>query len=342
MNLHQEAHVKLVRSDLAESMRVAKTFYEPLYEKVARARGRRAWAEHESADAESLAHDLGVAVKAEGTELLRAPELPTIVREGRPYPSGVRSHEILELSDEEDLPPKMKPAEVGRLTQITQTLWLVGDSLERLSVSESVQSSKQMDPPITMEEHFLYGAHGRVIRSRGRAMTEAFAREEKPYGFEYARAGMLRALKLLFVITAEIPMVQLSISRAVAMAYVADYYTPATHRELDVLIRKYKRIEHLKLGDELLTDLRNEMPGAAKEAVDDVARLRALSTGQFCEVVDLSDRNAPVVLYTASPHANVISMTIEASQHKAKRAIIANPRVNDVKVLTDWIRWVEG
>lgn len=340
MNLHQEAHVKLVRSYLAVSMRSVKTVYEPLYDKVQRARGRHAWAEHESARAETVAHELAEAVRSHGAELLRAPDLPVIVRAGRAAPAGVPEHEMLVLEDEESLPEKMKPAEVGRLTQIAQTLWLVSDALKRLSVKESVRSAKELDPPISFEEHFLYGAHGAVLRRR-KAPTPAFEREEKPYGFEYARAGMLRALKLLFVVVAEIPMVELRVSRAVAMAYMADRYSPQAFRELEALILKYKRSEHLVQGDRLLKEMYDQMPGAAREAVNYVASQRALTTGQFCEVVDMSDRASPMVLYTASPHSNVVQYTIEASQRKAHRVMIANPAVNDAKVLADWIRWVE-
>jgi hypothetical protein len=332
--------VKLVRNYLAVSMREAKKVFEPLYEKVQRARGRRAWAEHESARAEALSHQLGEAVRSHGSALLRAPELPVVVRAGKPLPPGVPEHEILVLADEEDLPPKMKPAEVGRLTQISQTLWLVSDALNRLSVAESVRASKQLDPPISFEEHFLYGVHGAVLRRR-KAPTAEFEREEKPYGFEYARAGMLRALKLLFVIVAEIPMVELRLPRAVALAYEADVYSPEAFREIEALVAKYKRSEHLVVGDQLLKDLYDGMPGAAREVVDYVARQRAISTGQFCEVVDLSDRSAPMVLYTASPHSNVVQYTIEAAQRKARRVIIANPGVNDAAILADWIAWVE-
>ena len=340
MNLHQEAHVKLVRSYLAVSMRSVKTIYEPLYEKVSRARGRHAWAEHESQRAEDVAHELAEAVRSHGSELLRAPDLPVIVRAGRGVPAGVPEHEMLVLADEDELPPKMKPAEVGRLTQIVQTLWLVGDALKRLSVQESVRAGKELDPPISFEEHFLYGTHGAVLRRRT-APTEAFEREEKPYGFEYARAGMLRALKLLFVIVAEIPMVELRVSRAVALAYMADVFSPAAFRELEALVKKYKRSEHLVVGDKLLRELFDGMPGSAREVVDYVASQRALTTGQFCEVVDISDRSSPMVLFTASPHSNLVQYTIEASQRKARRVMIANPAVNDAKVLADWIKWVE-
>jgi hypothetical protein len=342
MNLQQEAHVKLIRSYLALSMREVKKIYEPLYEKVRMARGvRRAWAEHESDRAETVAHDLAEAVRSHGAELARTPDLPVIVRASRAVPAGVPEHEILVLADEDDPPEPMKAAEAGRIGQISQTLFVVADSLRRLSVSGSMSAAKQSKTPITWEEHFLYGEHMAVLRRRGQQPPPEFEREEKPYGFEFARAGMLRALKLLFVVVAEIPMVELRVSRSIALAYMADVYTPQVQRELSTLLKKYKRVEHLRAGDELISDLAQGMPGAAREAVNYVAQQRALATGQFCEVVDVSDRQAPMVLYTASPHANVVQYTIEASQRKARRVMIGNPSVNDVKVLVDWIAWVE-
>jgi hypothetical protein len=341
MNLNQEAHISYVRHLLAVDMQTTKKVYEPLYEKVRMARGRHAWSAQQTAEAESIAHQLGAAVTSHGTALLRTQDLPVIVREGRPVPKDVEAHEVLVLADQDNPPPGMSPSEVGRVMQIAQTLWLVGDSLKRLSIAESASEGKKLSPPISMEEYFLYGKYGAVLRRGREAPTVEFERDEKPYGFEFARAGMLRALKVMFVVTADIRMVELRVPAHIALAYLTDSYTEQAQRELHELMAKYRHLGGLEKRGELYDDVKNGIPGAARELVNYVARETAVKTGKFCEVIDASDRNSPTVLFTASPHSNVIEYTIEMTMHKAHR--VANPRrgLSDAKILTSWIRWVE-
>lgn len=344
MLAEQETHVRAVRAHVAVVARHTQQLFEPLYKKAER---NTPWTdtEAESAEAwrEALAYhcsEAAVALQAQHQDAVNLAEgyLRQAEKiEGKGGPLAERlfdtyvglSRAIGASPGLHGLPPKQQHI----IDRVWATLAAAHEHLGAMSMSEAKSRSSRI-PGVTWMEFYLYGPWRKHLLLRRELPEE----ERKPFGFEFARAALLRAFKNLFVAVADVEIRYIRLPAAATIAYTTGWVKPEAYRELDTVLEKFPPLAPGAKAERgnWRAALNKGEPDAFRGLIDAVARELGVEKGKFVEILGPDDE----VVGTASPHANVIEYTLEVTRRKARRQIIANPNA-EVKALVDFIRWAE-
>jgi len=158
-----------------------------------------------------------------------------------------------------------------------------------------------------------------------------------------ARVNLFRSFKYSFFITGEVKLVRMKLNRELSNVWVNDDMDDQDFNKVrDGLVKLVseshedpveKSYEKKQLSLFVMTPDTAERVEIAKGIIHRTAHAKAVTRVSFVELIDSSGN----IVGDYNPHANVEKYVGAMAQRRARR----NPVPVDVKVLVDWIRWLE-